>query len=70
MCSILLTSPTWWGVSVSAKQLKDSASVSFEGEPGLCPKAALLFLLTVLSLHPFPSPISKCLDLLLGSQGR
>ena len=51
------------GVSVSAKQLKDTLCVSLEGEPGPCPKAALLFLLIAppLSLHPLPSLINSYL---------
>ena len=38
------------GVSVSAKQLKD-----IDGEPGPCPKTALLFLLTVSPWSRIPS---------------
>ena len=60
------------GASVFAKQLKDIV-VCIDGEPGPCPKAALLFLLTVcfsLVWHPLPSLINKCLNLLIGTQGR
>ena len=60
------------GVSVSAKQLKDIVACILDGEPGPCPKAALLFLLTVcfsLVSHPLPSLISNCLNLPVGTQG-
>ena len=70
--SIQLTSPTWWGFQDLQNSSKILLCVSLEGEPGPCPKAALLFLLTVppLCLHPLPSLISNCLNLPLGTQGR
>ena len=53
------------GVSASAKQLKGIGVCNVDGEPGPCPKAALLFLLTVgfsLVAHPLPSLINNCLN--------
>ena len=69
---IQLTSPTWWGFQSLQKNSKMLLSISLEGEPGHCPKASLLFLLTVplLTLHPLPSLISNCLNLLIGIQGK
>ena len=69
---IQLTSPTLWGFQSLQKSSKILLSISLEGEPGHCPKASLLFLLTVspLTLHPLPSLISNCLNLLFGIQGR
>ena len=55
------------GASVATKQLKEIVIVFLEEEPGHCPKAALLFLLTapIYSPHPFPSLVSSCLNLWL-----
>ena len=66
--STQLTSPTWWGLQCLQNSSKVLLCVSLEGEPGPCPKAALLFLLTAppLSPGPLPSRISICLNL----QGR
>ena len=54
LVSTSLESVCWWavpyshpeGLSISAKQLKDTL-VCIDGEPRPCPKAVLLFLLTV-----------------------
>ena len=47
-------------------------NMSLEWGPGSCPRAALLFLLTVspLFLPPLPSLISICLNLPVGTQGK
>ena len=70
--STQLTSPTWWGFQDLQNSSKILLCISVDGEPGPCPKAALLFLLTVplLSLHPISSLINNCLNLPLGAQGR
>ena len=67
-----LASPTWGGLQYLQISSKILFCVSLEGEPGPCPKASLLFLLTAppLSPHPLFSLISNCLNLPLGIQGR
>ena len=70
-CEQQLTPPTWWGVSVSTKQCKDTVLCIPEGEPGPFSKAALFFLgYPLWSLHPLPSLISSCLNLLFATHGR
>ena len=56
-CSIKsLTSSTYWEL-VLQKGSKILFCVSLEGEPGSCPKSALLFLDALpWSLHPLPPP--------------
>ena len=49
-----------------------TACISLDGELGSCPTAALLYIyifltLPPLSLHPLPSLISNCLNLLMGT---
>ena len=39
-----LTSPAWWELQNLQNSSKILLCVSFEGKPGPCPKAALLFL--------------------------
>ena len=56
---------------MSTKQCKDTVLCIPEGEPGPCSKAALFFLgYSLLSLHPLPSLISSCLNLLFATHGR
>ena len=55
--SIALSSPTWWGFQYLQNSSKILWRVSLEGEPGPCPKAALLFLdcsSLVSASPPFP----------------
>ena len=70
--SIPLTSPTCWGFQHLQNSSKTLLCICLEGEPGPCPKAALLFLLTgpPLSGHTLPSLICNCLIPSLGTQGR
>ena len=66
----MLTSSTV-GDFNSVKRSKILLCVSLEGEPGLCPKAALLFLaVPPLSLYPLSSLIRGCSNLPFGIQGR
>ena len=65
--SIELTSPTWRGFQYLQNSSKILFWIILEGGGEPCPKAALLFLLTVppLSLYSLPSLISNSLNLLL-----
>jgi len=69
--SIQLTSPTWWRFQYLQNTSKIPLCVLPDGEPGPCPKAAQLFVLTA-CFSPVsassPSPINKCLNLPLGTQ--
>ena len=59
------------GLSSCRRNSKILFCISLEEEPGLCPKGALLFLTAPpLFLHCLPSPISNCLNLPFGNQGR
>ena len=60
------------GVSVSAKQLKDIVmNIPWWGTRTLPQGCAIVsFDCSSLVLHPLPSLISSCLNLLLGTQGR
>ena len=56
--SIQLTSLTWWEFQYLQNSSKILLCVSLQGEPGPCPRAALLFLLIVppgLASPPFPN---------------
>ena len=70
--STQLTPPTWWGSQYPQNRSKVLLCICLEAEPGPCPKAALLLLLTVppLSPHPLPFMFSNCLNPPFGSQGK
>ena len=58
-----LTSPTWWGFQYLQNSSKVEFCVSFEGDPGPCPKPDLLFLplfLAALGLCCHTRAVSSC----------
>ena len=63
--NIQLTSPTWWGVSVSAKQLKDIVMYIPWGGNRTLPQGCTIVSFDCFSLisYPLPSLISICLNL-------
>ena len=70
--SIQLSSPTGKGFQDMQNNSQILLCASLDGELGPCPKAAALFLWTVVprDLHPLPSLINSCLNLAIGTQGR
>ena len=70
--SILLISSALQCFQFLQNSLKILPCISLDGDPGLCPKAAPLFVLTAPLLFPHPPPflISNSLNQLVGTQGR
>ena len=69
--NLKLPTYTWVGAIVPTEELEGIFLCIFlEEEPGPCPWLHYWFLTASLFLHPLPSLISNCLNLLFGSQGR
>ena len=64
----MLTGFSWRGFQYLKISCKTLLCASFDGEPGLCPKAALDCFSLV--SHPLPSLINNCLNLPTETQGR
>ena len=60
MDSISLTFPTWWGFQYLQNSSKILLGISLEGEPGMFPKAALLFLDLFLPCLPMHVQSPNC----------
>ena len=66
-----LPSLTWWEFQYLQNSSQILLCVSLEWEPGLVPRLHYWFLTaSPLSLHRFPSLISNCLNLPVGTQGK